>query len=343
MLNLSERQLLILESLIKNFIGTANPIGSRFLSKKIQFKLSPATIRNTMNELEDLGLICQPHTSAGRIPTDKGYRLFVDRMMRSRSLTIPEMQAIHEKLNCMSCDQDLILTRSSQVLSEISRQLGIVLAPRFEKGLFNRLEIIKLSEKRVLVVISIKSGLVRTITIELKSEISAEKIDETIRILNERLHGLSLGEIQMSIGARMDDIALGDIGLINLFIESADQLFRPDLEGGLHLEGALHVAEQPEFADVKKTRKMLDLIENKRNVLFHVLSECDQEDSISILIGNENQEKLMKDFSLVAATYCVGDVKGVLGVIGPTRMQYAKMVALVDYMARSVARALGNG
>lgn len=341
MIDLTQRESLVLGTLVENFIQTAAPIGSRFLSKKIKQKLSPATIRNVMCDLAEKGLISQPHTSAGRIPTDEGYRVFVDILMRHITLTPPEKKAVQVKLASLSRDQDLILTRSSQVLSEISRQLGVVLAPKFEKGIFTKLELIHLAEKRILVVISIESGLVRTITIELKTEIPANKLEETARILNQRLHGLSLGEIRDSIGKRMDDVSEGDIGLINLFVETADTVFSLDEEDGVHVEGAHYMVGLPEFADVKRTQLMLDLIENKRNLIVHVLNDYRLEEYPLVLIGRENNEKLMRDYSLVTAKYKVGNISGVLGVIGPTRMQYAKMIALVEYVAQSVTSAFG--
>jgi len=342
MIQLTERESIILESLIYNFIKTATPIGSRFLSKKLSSKLSPATIRNVMLDLDEKGLISQPHTSAGRVPTDQGYRIFVNDLMRRISLSRPEKNAIEERLSCLSRDQDLILTKSAKVLSDISRQLGVVLAPRFEQGIFSRLELIHLAEKKILIVISIKSGLVRTITIELKSDISPSKLEETARVLNERLHGLTLAEIRDSIGKRLDDITEGDIGLIDLFIETVDTLFSLDDTDNVHLEGVHYVVGQPEFANLAKAQQILELIENKKNVIVHVLNDSGTLDSISIKIGGENQEKLMKEFSLVTSIYRVGNVTGVVGIMGPTRMQYAKMMALVDFVAGSLSKALGS-
>lgn len=343
MINLTERESLILESLIQQFVVTANPIGSRFLSRKIKTKLSPATIRNVLTDLDEKGLIIQPHTSAGRVPTDKDYRVFVDDIMRRISLSQPEKEVIQKRLFALSPDPDLILIRASQALSEVSRQLGVVLSPRFEKGIFNRLDLIHLSEKKLLVVISINSGLVRTITIELKADILIEKMEETTRILNERLHGLTLAEIRDSIGKRMDDVVDGDVGLINLFIDSVDQLFHAEDLDQIRFDGVHHMVGQPEFSDMSRTQQMLELVEAKKNLIVHVLNDSGIDESLSIIIGTENSEILMKDLSLVSATYRVGSVTGVLGIIGPTRMQYARMVALVDYMAQSVSRLLGNG
>lgn len=343
MIDLTERESLILESLIQQFVVTASPIGSRFLSKKIRTKLSPATIRNVLTDLDEKGLIAQPHTSAGRIPTDMGYRVFVNNLMRRISLSQPERDVIQKRLSSLSPDQDLILNRASRALSEVSKQLGVVLAPRFDQGVFSRLDIIHLSEKKLLVVISIKSGLVRTVTIELKADIKVEDLEDTARILNDRLHGLTLAEIRNSIGKRMDDPPEGDVGLINLFIESVDPLFQLEDVENVHFDGVHHVVGQPEFSNLGKAKQMLELVEDKRSLIVHVLNDFGIEDSLSIIIGTENNETLMKDLSLVSATYHVGSVTGVLGIIGPTRMQYARMVALVDYMAQSVSRLLGNG
>lgn len=342
MVDLSERESEILESLIKCFTANANPVGSRFLSKKMTTKLSPATIRNVMFDLEEKGLINQPHTSAGRVPTDMGYRVYVNSLMQQRCLTAPEKRAIEARFEILNPNQNLIMARTSQVLSEISRQLGVVLAPRFEEGIFRRLELIRLSVTRLLVVISIESGLARTVSIELKSVIPEEQIDDTVRKLNERLSGLTLSEIRSSIGRRLDDLAHTDVGLINFFVDSVDSLFTMDLTEEVHVGGMHQVVSLPEFSDMSRTRQMLDLVENQKQLIMHVLNDSGQSDAVSILIGNENDDRLLKKLSLVSATYQVGGIAGVLGIIGPTRMQYAKMVALVDYVSQVVSKTLSS-
>ncbi|MCK5739004.1 heat-inducible transcription repressor HrcA, partial [bacterium] len=333
MVDLSERESEILESLIKCFTANANPVGSRFLSKKMSTKLSPATIRNVMFDLEEKGLINQPHTSAGRVPTDMGYRVYVNSLMHQRYLTAPEKRAIEARFEFLNPNQNLIMARTSQVLSEISRQLGVVLAPRFEEGVFRRLELVRLSVTRLLVVISIESGLARTVSIELKSVTLEDEIEDTVRKLNERLSGLTLSEIRRSIGKRLDDLTHTDVGLINFFVDSVASLFTMDLTEEVHVDGMHQVVNLPEFSDMARTRQMLDLVENQKQLIMHVLNDSGQADAVSILIGNENDDRLLKELSLVSATYQVGGIAGVLGIIGPTRMQYAKMVALVDYVS----------
>ncbi|KPL08420.1 hypothetical protein AMJ86_00515 [bacterium SM23_57] len=341
-MELVPRECLILESVIQNFIETANPVGSRLIAKKLKMCLSPATVRNVLMDLEDKGLLYQPHVSAGRIPTDQGYRVFVDKLMKRVKLSSPEKKRIQENLDGIVQNVDVILIRASQVLGEISKQLGVVLAPRFFQGVCENIKLINMSENKILVVISIKSGLVRTIIMEIATSVSDERLEGTARFLNERLCGLTLREIKESIDQRLKDVGEGDIGLIKLIINSADDLFDFDEHQVFHFGGTHHIVGQPEFANQNRAMKILELIENKRNIIVHVLNEC-LTNSISIMIGGENNIESMKDFSVISSTYRLGDITGVLGILGPTRMQYAKMIALVDYMADSMSDLLNRG
>lgn len=341
-MELLPRERLILESVVENFIETAIPVGSRLIAKQLKMSLSPATIRNVMMDLEDKGLLHQPHISAGRIPTDRGYRLFVDKLMKKFKLSSPEKKRILENIDGIAQNVDIILARASKVLGEISKQLGVVLAPRFFQGICEKIQLVSMSENKILVVISIKSGLVRTIIMEVASTISGKKLEDTDRVLNERLCGLTLKEIKESIDQRLKDVDEGDIGLIKLIVNSADDLFNFDEYQDFHFGGTHHIVAQPEFSNQKRAKEMLELIENKRNILIHILNDC-LNNAVSITIGGENHNESMKDFSVISSIYRLGDITGVIGILGPTRMQYAKMVALVDYMADSMSYILNKG
>ncbi len=329
---LTNREIQILDSIIKTFIIKAAPVGSRAVSK--EYNYSPATIRNVMMDLEDKGFITQPHVSAGRIPTDKGYRFYVDGIMKIEELSVLEKKQIKQEIGDEALNVDKILEKSCQALCKISNLLGVALSPRFFSGKFKKIELVKLSENILMVIISIESGLVKTITVEVTSDIPKSKLDETARILNERLQNLTLQEINDTIGKRMSDVSEGDDGLIDYFVNSANKLFVFE-DDYMHLSGAQNIITQPEFADHEKVYKILELLDNKK-ILIHVFNDRESSDNITITIGKENKKELMKNCSLVVASYRIGSVSGTLGVIGPTRMHYPKMISLVDFIAKEV-------
>jgi heat-inducible transcriptional repressor len=337
---LSIRENTILQSIIHNFITTASPVGSRLLSKEYILGVSPATVRNVMMDLEDKGYLSQPHTSAGRIPTDKGYRYYVDGLMEVEDLTFDEKKRIKNEFLELSdhSDIEMILDKACEALGRISNLLGLALSPRFFKGKFKKLELVKVNEKVLMVIISIESGLVKTITLEVRTEIADSKLEDTCRLLNERLSNLTLKEIRDTIGKRLQDFAYGDKSLIQQFVDSADKLFMIESEY-IHFKGTPNIMNQPEFTDHEKLKEVLKLIDNQK-ILIHILNEHELEENITIVIGKENKKDLMQNCSLITTTYKIGNMTGTVGVIGPTRMYYPKMISLVDYIAQEINQLL---
>lgn len=333
---LTNRESSILKSLIINFVDCGIPIGSQFLSKIYHNRLSSATIRNIMADLEDKGLVTQPYTSAGRIPTDLGYRYYVNGLMIVEKLTRIEKQRIDSDLqNVSEKDVEAILKKSCEVLSKISNYLGVVLSPRFYLGILEKIELVSLSESKLMVVISITSGLVKTITLEVKSSIPANQLESTARILNERLSGLSLRQIRDTFEQRMADVSNVNDELINQLSESVEKIFSVENEN-LHVKGTHNILSYPEFTNQDKISKLLELFDDQK-ILIRILNESTKEDDkISITIGQENTDELVCDCSLITAVYRIGDVTGTLGIIGPTRMKYEKVTGLVDYITQKV-------
>jgi|YelNatPaOPRAMG01_1025707.scaffolds.fasta_scaffold00009_66 heat-inducible transcriptional repressor len=340
---LTARERLIFESIVQNFIESATPVGSRFLAKKYGLNMSPATVRNVMADLEEKGLIRQPHTSAGRVPTDLGYRVYVDHLMRREKLSPGEKAAIVRSLKTVSRDVEIILDKASRLLGRISSQLGVVLAPRFLEGVLEKIELVPVASRRILVVLTVKSGLVRTVLMEIDSEVPPHRLETTARLLNERLHGLTLKQLKDQIAERTRDLDEADRDLVTMFGKTAEEVLRFDTEAHYHVSGTQNILSQPEFSDREKMRKILELLESKE-IIIQVLQEGEGEEEgrISITIGEENQEELLRNCSLVTATYRVGSLKGTLGVIGPTRMPYARVVALVDFMAKTLPHVMGS-
>ncbi len=336
---LTDREKTVLHYVVQDFIETATPIASRYISRRHEevLGLSSASIRNVMSDLEEMGYIGHPHTSSGRVPTDLGYRFYLNRLMEMELARLSEadQNAIRENLSAAE-EQDEIFRESSKVLAKISRQLCIVTSPHISSGTFDRLELVPLTGNRVMVIIAIKSGLVRTIMMEVASEIRREKLEDLSRFLNERLSGLSLQEIRETFSERVRDAKNEETGLIRLFIDSVDKLFVPGKTDRLHIGGTETIIEQPEFASPTDFRSVIELVSNEE-IIIHILEKHEAKpNEIRVTIGEENEEKELHPYSVITTTYSLGDVAGTVGVIGPRRMPYSKMIPLVEYVAKTI-------
>lgn len=342
-LDLSERERMVLNSVVEDFIRHAVPVGSRMVAKKFGMSLSPATIRNVMGDLEEKGLLTHPHTSAGRMPTDKGYRLYVDSLMNVEALSEQEKSQVLRQLEHVSREVDSILDAASQTLARISEQLGVVLSPRFFEGIFEKIELVPIAEKKVLMVLSIQSGLVRTITLKMDAEVSREVLEKTAAAINERLHGLSLREIKHTLDSRIRDLGDEvDTAFVRRVAHAAVPIIDPVELRSLHYGGTNNIMRQPEFSDHERLSSFLHLLESK-NIVIQLFDQQENANELTIAIGEENREELIKYCSLITASYRVGSITGTLGVLGPTRMRYAKVVALVDFMAKVLTQVLDEG
>jgi heat-inducible transcriptional repressor len=335
---LTDREKTVLHYVVRDFIQTATPVGSRYISRSHGdvLGLSPASIRNVMSDLEYLGYINHPHTSAGRIPTDRGYRFYLDSLMKAEEPSDQEMEAIRQNLGAAE-GVEVLLRETSRLLGRITRQLFIVTAPQISSGVLEKLELIPIVSNRVMVIISIKAGLVRTIMMEASGVVPREKLEEIARFLNERLSGLTLQQIRETILERIRDSRNEETGLIRLFIDSVDKLFTPDAPGKLHIGGTEKLIEQPEFVNPEDFRGVIELI-NDEEMMIHLLQKCEgKPNEVSVRVGEEMQEEKLKNYSLITTAYSMGDITGSVGVMGPTRMPYARMIPLVDYVARLIS------
>lgn len=339
--SLSERERLVLKSLINHYVATAEPVGSRAVAQKYRLGISPATVRNTMQDLEEMGLITHPHTSAGRVPTDKGYRLYVDSMMGLEALTASEEDQIRREICADYAAVEDILEQTAKVLATVAKQLGITIAPRFDKGILTSINLIPVADKKILVILAVKHGLVRTVLLEAKSSIDAEQVEKAARILNEKLSGLTLGEIKDSIDLRLKETSADDPRLIKLFLDSTDNLFNLTEPDQMHLEGTTNIVDQPEFKDREKLRSLIEVLEEKK-LLAELISAKGIKEGITITIGKEMEQGEMQSCSLVTSPYEAGKVRGTIGIIGPTRMRYSKLVSMVEYTAKLLSDVLSR-
>ncbi|MCK9408978.1 MAG: heat-inducible transcriptional repressor HrcA [Bacteriovoracaceae bacterium] len=334
--SLNDREKTILHNIVHSYIQTAIPVGSRFIAKRRDIGLSPATIRNVMSDLEYLGYLGHPHTSAGRIPTDKGYRFYVNELMEIDQLSEKEQESIQTQLQG-NIETDELLKITSKILGTISHQLSVVTAPQMTSGVFEKLELLQLSSTRLLVIISIRTGLVKTIMMEIHSEIAKSKLEHVALLLNERLSGLTLSDIRNTFTERIREYQNEESGLIRLFIESVDKLFDENRKEKIHIGGTTNILSQPEFDNAKNFKSVIELMDNE-DIIIHVLETGDPKSgTANVTIGEETKIEHMKDFSVVTKTYNVGDVTGTIGVLGPKRMEYSKMIPLVDFVASTIS------
>ena len=338
--DLNDREKSVLNAVIRCYVDTAEPAGSRTIAKRFPLGVSAATIRNVMSDLEDRGYLYHPHTSAGRIPTDLAYRFYVDAVMETPALPEDDRAAVRRELSRHSAIET-ILEQAADVLGVLSAELGVAAVESFGAAVLERLEMIRVSSERLLIVLVLKGATARTLFIEVVNEIPDEAIERVARVLNERLAGETLDEIRTSISERLSGVD-GDSGeehLVNIFVEEADSVFAGQ-GGKLLLGSAKMLAEQPEFSSNEKMRELLHITERKE-FLRSALRSRDT-GGVTVTIGAEHLDPQLNDFTVVTSTYQHSTVSGVIGVMGPTRMPYDKIIALVEYTSRLVSE-LGGG
>jgi len=339
---LTARDREILEAIITDYIQTAEPVGSRTVSKKYYIGLSPATIRNVMADLEEMGFLTQPHTSAGRVPTDRAFRFYVDSILAVRKLSLIDRDRIEIGLQEESKDINETMKRTSSLLSLLSKQTGVVLAPRFGSNIFKHIEFIKLREKTILVIIVCKAGEVQNKLIESDENMSQDELDKYSRYLTEIMGGLSLVEARRKILEELKKEKVLFDKLMYRALELSQKALADEGEGDLYIEGKTNILQSPEFADLEKMRNLLQAFEEKTKIV-RLLDKALFAHGIQIFIGAENEFSEMKDCSVIAAPYCRENFTlGTLGVIGPTRMDYSSIIPIVDYTARIVGKILEN-
>jgi heat-inducible transcriptional repressor len=337
---LTERERQVLEAVIETFVDTAEPAGSRTIAKKFGMALSAATIRNIMSDLEEKGLLYHPHTSAGRIPTDQAYRLYVDALMGRRAVTPDEADQLRHELAGERNALDQLLVRAAQVLGVLANELGVAASPSLEEAVLERLELVRVSADRLLLVLALRSGVVRTIFVEVPAHMAADAVARVAVVLNERLAGLRLREIRAGLRERLRDAGhdAAATQLLNIFVEEADGLLDASagevVPGGVVLGSTGPLTGQPEFATKEGLQGLISLTE-RRDVLRQALARR-QSPGLTITIGNEHGDPKLAQFTLVTSTYRLGPLAGVIGVMGPTRMPYQKIVALVEHTSRLV-------
>ena len=342
---LSKRERRVLEAVIQTYVQTAEPAGSRTVSRHFGLGVSPATIRNTMSDLEEKGFLFHPHTSAGRIPTNKAYRAYVDALLGSAAkVASVERDRLAEVLGASDSPIETILRRAAQSLGVLTQELGVAMGPRLATSILRSLDLVRLSNERLLMVLALEGGAVRTVFVEVAGSIAESALAEVTKVLNERLGGLTLEEIRNSLGVRLrDSVAVADVReLLNIFVQEAETLFDEKMSPGedqVLLGQASVLAEQPEFAAADRMRRLIELTERPQ-ALAEALRKRGETSGISITIGTEHDDERLRDFTVVTAEYRTGSLAGVIGVIGPTRMPYEKVISLVNHTSQLLSELL---
>ncbi len=346
-MELTERNREILRAVIDIFVGTGEPVGSRTLSKHSRLSLSPATIRNIMSDLADAGFLTKSHASSGRLPTDLGYRVFVNDLMDSHILTREEAESLRLSPSAHASQLEQVLAQATRVLSELTNTAGLVLLPAGEQLRFKHINFVRMSEEKILAVIVCVSGMVQNRVVPVENPISQEELNHISNLLNGEFSGLALREVREQIVERMtharDNLDILYRQALELSKEALSESEETS-EDSVFVEGASRVFSQPDFAaDAEKLQSLYRTFE-EREKLVRLLDRCLGSSDITILIGSENDFEEMKDCSVVAQRYYMDERPlGSIGIIGPKRMRYDRAVSLVEWTADSVSKFLSSG
>jgi len=341
-LELSDRKQKILQAIIDEYIGTAEPVGSRAISKKNDLGLSSATIRNEMADLEEMGYLVQPHTSAGRVPSDIGYRFYVNSLMQRYQMSVEALEHLQSVMFDKVSQLEMIIKKASLIASSLTEYTTVVTSPKLNSSAIKKIELVNLGHGNSMVVIITKTGIVKNQTIEI--DISDEDATTLTEVLNKRISGSTADELTFErikeIGDELEEVMdLSPKLLINILNFVYDVIGSLD-ETEVYVNNAKSILSYPEFSDVSKAREMLAFLDNRDNLVKLIGTSGD---GVDVKIGAENEFAELENSSMVTVDYKMGDkVVGRIGVIGPKRMNYAKVIASLDCISNQVDKILGE-
>jgi heat-inducible transcriptional repressor len=333
---LSERETLVLETIIRNYILTAEPTGSRFIAKQKGFDVSAATIRNIMGDLEEKGFIAQPHTSAGRVPTDFGYRYYVDLLIQSVQLPDHiQYQIRHEIAQVEPSDLHKLLDVTSKALSKATDQLGIIFSPRLCSGIFRHMHIYEIGLHRFMMYLTIDSGFVKTLVAEIATELSQQQLEAVSKIMNERFFGKSLQELFLKEEEPLlTDVGLYEINIIKMFIPSIQKMLKTPEAEEVACDGEAKMLMKQDFSRREDLDSIVEIL-GEKSLLMHLFNARNVDtERVVVTIGGEIGNDQFSSFSIVKTRYRIGNMQGCLGIIGPKRMQYPYLISAVEYTSR---------
>ncbi len=339
---LNERSLFLFKSLVEHFIHDGQPVGSRTLARDTDLALSPATIRNVMADLEDMGLLHSPHTSAGRIPTVRGYRLFVDSLLRIEKLGEREVERMAREIAAEDDVQHLV-TRTSSLLSDITKLAAVVMLPRTRQNSLEQIEFIRLSENRILVILVLSNKEIQNRIIHTAKTYTQSQLQQTANYLNATCRGKDLATIRSEVLTELRKLKEDVNELMQTTIEVAQKAFvAPATHDDVVISGHTNLMDVADLGDLDKLKRLFESFNQKRDIL-HLLENAVNAKGVQIFIGEEAGYEVLDDCSIVTSPYRMdGEVLGVLGVIGPTRMDYERVIPIVDVTARILGSVLNS-
>lgn len=337
---LSHRQKIILNAIIEDYVRFAEPVGSRTLSKHHDIQLSAATIRNEMADLEELGYLDQPHTSAGRIPSQKGYRFYVDNLMHDGIIDLASLDSLRALFQQKIHEVERVVQQTSIILSHLTQQTAIILGPKMHQEKVKKIELIPLGSGRAVVILVTDTGHVQDRQVQFPEDLSLEKMVYIVRVLNDKLIGLPISRLRSHIHREMASELVDTLEWYEEALAVLEEMWSSNDESGrVYVGGAANILSQPEFRDVDKVRPLIELLEHEDQV-GEVLP-IGRAGEVEIRIGQENSSLPLQDCTVISATYRVsGNAFGRIGILGPTRMDYARIIKILDYTSRTLTKML---
>ena len=337
-MDLTERKLKILQAIVGDFIYSAEPVGSRTISRKYDMGVSAATIRNEMSDLEDMGFLTHPHTSAGRIPSDKAYRLYVNSLMKKYELPEKEKQAIEKEISENMTELDKTIQHASNLLSRLTNLTAFAMTPNQDENKLKYVNILPVDERTVVLMIVAESGKVTNTAVRLKSQYDPKTLELLSKVLTHNYRGRSLSSIltlDIIKDLESDIVSMGKVAenIIPSFISTLENMLNVDL----YIDGLENIFSIPEYNDINKAKVFMNMVSRKQELTKLLMN---RKSGVIVTIGNENDDDIMKDCSLITATYCVdGHCVGKLGVVGPTRMKYDEVTSVVEFLTQNLNSA----
>lgn len=334
-MDLTERKLKILQAIVSDFIGTAEPVGSRTLSKKDDLNISSATIRNEMADLEEMGYLAQPHTSAGRVPTDKAYRLYVNRLMQKYEIPEDEKKLIERELSSDIIELDKTIKHASELLSKITNLTSFAMTPRQDTNKIKQINFLPVDEYTVVLMITTENEKIKNMALKMNTECPQEHLDILSKTMTYNYRGKTINDaltldIVKSFESDVESLSRLSTSIMPSFLRTLEEMLNVEL----YMDGMANIFNIPEYNNIDRARVFLEMINDKKDFTELLVN---REDGVIITIGSENSSEVVPDSSLITATYHInGKLVGKLGVVGPTRMNYEKITSVIEYMTQNL-------
>ena len=343
-MELTERKKKILRAVVESYIRTAEPVGSKTILDLTELKVSSATIRNELSDLTEMGYLEQPHTSAGRVPSPKGYRLYVNELMEEQRLSLEETKQINDALHLKMQELDKVIDQAGRMVSQLTNYPAFAVAGGRRRTTIQRYDLIMVDVNSFIVVVMTDSNVVKNKLIRLPTDLSQPQLQMLTTLLNASFVGKSLEELTPELMRVAEHAAGSAYGLISLVVSFAMDVLDSLEHSPVYTAGTSHILDHPEYRDVGKAQKLMSYLTEDQSLANVLDLPALNEDNTKILIGPENVADELKDTSVVLASYDIGDgMKGVIGVVGPTRMDYAKVAAKLSYVADGLSKLFGQG